>query len=920
MADVYGAFLGKYKKYTEIQELAIGVIAKGSNCIILAPTGAGKTEAAVLPVLDRIARSGNSSGIQLLYITPLRALNRDMIKRLESLCSEIDITVSVRHGDTMQSERGRQGRNPPMVMITTPETLQSILPTKTIGPHLKNISAVIVDEIHELYHSKRGAQLSLALERLEELAPGFQRIGISATVSDPGTVSGFLCGERPCEIAASRSVKEIRVSIELPRRHSGRVSLLAGKFALDNDALARLEAMADFIKGSKSTIIFANTRQVVEALGSRLLYLDGIDPFGGIGVHHSSLDKKERIEIENSFKEGRIKSIIATSSLELGIDIGNIDLVVQYGSPRQALRLVQRAGRSGHSERGRPHAAIIATGVMDAVEALAIARNVGSGRLERFSPSTNALDVLANQICGILLDKGQCGVGDIMRIVNRSFVYGGMPRPEVVRLLEFMNGQRMIGFDGETATAGGRTRMYYYGHLSVIPDSKRFLVKSAMDNRIISSLDEEFVVSNVEDNSVFITKGLPWRVLSIEDNVISVEPSPDLDAAVPDWSGEDIPVSRGVAQEVFRLIGRPSMLPEGGYLGRSAQSEIEDFSRNQQAAAQVGAGALVLEQAAEYKILHTGLGTQANDALSRIMAHELTSRLGRSVNMKSSPYLIFLELPATTDIIPVLKHISERPAESRLREAIPDTDLFRYKFVTVAKLFGIIDRDATVSKSMARRIIRLMAGTPVYNEAMRELMNEHFDIATLKEFLEGIRSGRTGIIPYASDSMSPISKMVLSSAYYTRELIMPVLPSDQIIESFSKFLLSKSMKLLCTYCGFHFSRKLSDLQAMQSIPCPSCASPLVAPYTDEYLEVVKKRSQGKKLGRRESEMMKDVMKQASLFDSYGGRAALALSTYGIGPTSAARVLMMLRKNDTMFYMDLIGAQKQFIKNRKYWSA
>ena len=184
MPDIYEMFLDRYKSYTEIQKVAIPIVSQKSNCLIVAPTGSGKTEAAVLSLLDAMAQNPGKDGIQVLYITPLRALNRDMLSRLESLCAAMRVSVAVRHGDTAQSERARQARKAPMLLITTPETLQSILPTKSMNGALHNIKAVVVDEMHELMYSKRGAQLSLALERLEEIAKGYQRIGISATIGD----------------------------------------------------------------------------------------------------------------------------------------------------------------------------------------------------------------------------------------------------------------------------------------------------------------------------------------------------------------------------------------------------------------------------------------------------------------------------------------------------------------------------------------------------------------------------------------------------------------------------------------------------------------------------------------------------------------------------------------------------------------
>ncbi|MGI0134179.1 MAG: helicase-related protein, partial [Candidatus Micrarchaeaceae archaeon] len=549
------------------------------------------------------------------------------------------------------------------------------------------------------------------------------------------------------------------------------------KFGLDNDAVARLDAIATLVSKSSSTLIFANTRQIVEALGSRLVYLNGMEQFGGIGVHHSSLDRDERIEMENRFKDGRIRSIIATSSLELGIDIGKIDLVIQYGSPRQALRLVQRVGRSGHTQKGVSKGTIIATNQIEALESIAVYQNALNTSFEKFGTQEGAIDVLANQICGVALDRQLMELGWLHSLLKRSYIYRNLRAEKLEELLKFMAKQRMVGFDGKTVTAGPRTRMYYYGHLSVIPDTKRFIVKNVVENRIISSLDERFVANNVDENSVFITKGLPWKVISIDKDVISVEPSMELEAAVPDWTGEDIPVSHETVQGVFSIFRDINGLRAVDYLDSGTKDALLKFVEKQKEHFLPSKAKLFVEQLESYKIIYTGLGTQANEALSRLLAHTLSLRLGRSINIKSSPYLVFMEVGKEADVKKLLMGISSDIVESRLLEAVTSTDLFRYRFVTVAKLFGIIDREAVVSKSVARRLLKIFEGTPVYEETIRELMRNYFNVPLVKRFFDRLHSGAMQLHVLDVDSISPLTNIILNSAYYTKELISPLTPN-----------------------------------------------------------------------------------------------------------------------------------------------
>ncbi|MGC8651890.1 MAG: DEAD/DEAH box helicase [Candidatus Micrarchaeia archaeon] len=897
--SVYDAFLGRYGRYTNIQKIAMPVVESGRHCILTAPTGSGKTEAAVLPLIEKAGLEGKE-GIKIIYITPLRALNRDMLSRLEWLCSEAGITIGVRHSDTTAKERSRQARNAPTLLVTTPETLQSVLPTKSFRNALRNVKAVVVDEVHELYYSKRGAQLSLGLERLEELAPGFQRIGLSATISDIELAKRFLCGTRECSVAGAALDRKLDIRIDMPESFDKKLEPLMDRFGLDKKALARLSSLVGLVKSSKSTLIFANTRQVVEAVGSRLMYIDSIEPFGGVGVHHGSLDKEERIGMEQDFKAGRIKALIATSSLELGIDIGSIDLVVQYGSPKQALRLVQRVGRSGHTLARTPRGVIIPTSEIDALESMAITKNVLEGKLEVLAPNVGALDVIANQVCGIALDKGSARIEEVHAILGRSYAYGHGSIERLRQLLEFMGRQRLVGFDGSTVTSGPRTRMYYYGHLSVIPDVQRFAVKNIIDNRIISSLDEKFVASDIDEGTVFITKGLPWKVVSIDESAISVEPSTEVEAAVPDWSGEDIPVSKQVVDTAFALLAQ-----SGALFARQG-----DFFTPVKST-------LFIEELGDACAIYTGLGTQANEALSRLVSYLISARYNKEVLSRSSPYMILVEATAEQSAS-ALKGISQKNIRALIEEAVRGSELFRYRFVTVAKLFGIIEKDATLSKSIANRIIRVLRNSPVYEETMRELIENYFDIGSVEELVRDLSSGQLRIEVVRKGKMSPLTDSIINSAYYTRELIAPRMQGDSLINSFTDSLLSKSMKFICTYCGFTFERKLSEIKDTE-IKCPSCGSPMVAPYSDAYAKIMGKKLQRRRLSRVEARTMGEMLSYADLISSYGGRAAVALSVYGVGLRTASRVLMMLKHEERSFFLDLIDAQKTFIRTKKYWS-
>ena len=386
--------------------------------LLVAPTGSGKTEAVLLPVFSKLIEQQNPErrGIRVLYITPLRALNRDMLKRLTVWAERLGIGVEVRHGDTEQKTRRMQAKKPPTMLVTTPETLQAILPGTQMRQHLRNVEVVVIDEVHDLASSKRGAQLSLALERLH-LVTGkeFQRIGLSATVGNPQEIAKYIAGtRRKITVIQASPEKSYRYNVENPSPTEADFEL-AGKLETSPEAAARIRRILELVDSHKSTLIFVNSRTVAEVLGHKLVQLHRDD----IAVHHGSISKEERVGIEDAFKNGQLKAIICTSTLELGIDIGSVDLVVQYMSPRQVNSLIQRVGRSGHSLDRASEGTIITVYPDDTLEALASIKNARDNLIEPVPMHQNALDVLSHQIAGVLMNLQEVSVDELARLLHR---------------------------------------------------------------------------------------------------------------------------------------------------------------------------------------------------------------------------------------------------------------------------------------------------------------------------------------------------------------------------------------------------------------------------------------------------------------------------------------------------------------------
>ena len=915
MPDIYQLFLEKFTTFTEIQKLAIPIIKEGKNCIISAPTGNGKTEAALLPVLENLGKNREAPGIRAIYVTPLRALNRDLEKRLVWLCGEMGISMASRHGDTTTTERSKQASAPPSLMITTPETLQNLFFSPRLRHSLQNIKTVIIDEAHELYYNKRGAQLAVALERIEEISGPFQRIGISANIGDPEKVSYFLFGKRPYEIIKVKTPKKLSIKIEMPTIPQRPHPEFAQAFSLDDKSLARIERISDLINTSGASIVFANTRQAVESLGSKLIYLNRLEGTNSIGIHHSSLDKQERIEIENTFKEGKLNAIIATSSLELGIDIGRVDHVIQYGSPKQPDRLIQRIGRGGHREGETSNGHIITSGILESAESASVASAAQSGILENKNIEDCPYDVMINQITAMILEHGKIKTEAVKRIFLRTSTFSNLKNEKFEEALKLGEDLHLFkAVEGELSISS-RTRKYFYGNISVIPDSPRFYVKEAVKNRIISTLDEKFVHSYLDQNSTFITKGTPWKVISIEENTIFVEQSQDLESAIPDWEGEDIPVSYEIARKTMNLLNYPSEVSDN--LDRNTLKALSVFSEQQRENFVFKEENVIIEELENYIIVYLPLGKLANEYLARIISGLIATSVHDRAYVKSTPYVILIDcrqlmkIPNMQKVFNTLINIDSETMKSFIEKS----ELFRYKFIQIAKLSGIIDKKAAITKNTANRIVEFYKGTLIYEETIRDLEKNYLDSHTVGNFLGKIRKGTITFETRTTES--PLTREILYQALNYREFLSAISPGKEEIAAFEEKFATKEVVILCTFCSLQFSHKI-NLSENTKLKCKRCGSTMLSIYEEAYVQALKKKQEGKKLSPADRQAYSNAISETGMISAYGDRAIVALLTYGVGTVTASRLLRMVRPDKDKFIKDLIEAQKTFIKNSKFW--
>ncbi|MFB6087692.1 MAG: DEAD/DEAH box helicase, partial [Haloarculaceae archaeon] len=462
---------------TEPQREAIAPLVDGENVLVVAPTGTGKTETAMLPVLDAL-EGEERFGIGALYITPLRALNRDMRERLDWWGERLDLDVQVRHGDTTDYQRQQQAEDPPDVLVTTPETLQAMLTGERLREALSAVEHVVVDEVHELAASKRGAQLTVGLERLRELADSFQRVGLSATVGR------FLTGDRGCEVVEIDVGSRLDVQVRSPEVRDVD-ERLAGELMTEPEFASHVRFIDELIDEHESVLVFVNTRQFAEALGSRFKELGT-----NIGVHHGSLAKESRIEVEDRFKSGELDALLCTSSMELGIDVGHVDHVVQYNSPRQVTRLLQRVGRAGHRRDLVSSGTVVTTNPADTLEALSIARRAQAGEVEPADIHHGSLDTVANQIAGLVMDFGEIRAMRAYEILTRAYPFRDLEEHEFKQVVRELAGNRVVWLDEDRDTVEKRsgTWQYFYHNLSMIPDEATYTVEDVASGREVGTL------------------------------------------------------------------------------------------------------------------------------------------------------------------------------------------------------------------------------------------------------------------------------------------------------------------------------------------------------------------------------------------------------------------------------------------------
>ncbi|MFC2143505.1 DEAD/DEAH box helicase [Candidatus Aenigmatarchaeota archaeon] len=926
------------------QKMGIPEIMKKKDVLILAPTGSGKTEVACLPIFDMILKNKNKA-ISALYINPLRSLSRDLLDRLFWWGDKLDLEIAVRYGDTTQMERKAQADKPPNVLITTPETLAAILIGKKMREHLKNVRYVVIDEIHEMVENKRGIQLSILLERLKNVTGNFQRIGISATVGDPKKVASFI--SKNAKIINAEGSKKYDISVELPKTQDDHKTISNDLYIADA-TVARMMRLRELIKTHKSVLTFTNTRETAEILSSRFR---SIDKELKQEVHHGSLSKESRISSEKKFKTEELKSLISTSSLELGIDIGSIDLVVQYLSPRQVSKFIQRVGRAGHGV-GQTSKGIILTDNGDVFESSVIARKAVSKEIEEIKIHDEALDVLATQIAGFALEEYDISANKVYEIIKNAYPYRNLTKEGFLKILKFLSSLRLLwpnpvykkdkktGKDSEeiidyTIRRSRRSWEYYFENLSTIPDTRQIRVISIVENEPIGSLDEEFVAEHGETGKTFVVKGRAWRVLRQDGIKLFVEPVDDIESAIPAWEGELIPVPYSTAKEVGELrriinekLSLAKKLDKDVYRKKVLGHLMNLYAIDKNSAEQMiktieeqrkffvpDDKSILIESYKDFVIVHACFGTKINNTIARYVSSILTAKTGISVNMKTDPYKIIFECKSTPEDIQSILLNADKLYDT-LRFSVERSSIFKQRFLHAARRFGVTSRKTRYDRIGINKVISQYKSSPVWNETLREVILDKMDIENTDRIINDIKTNEIKIS--IGVNLSPLGKGGLERQF--SEVMKPKRPQKEIFEAFKNRIMHTYIRLVCTSCA-DFSILKEAREVDEQPTCPKCQSGLIGiygKYKRTPLSVLKKAKDKKELKKEEKKGLEEIKRSGSLMITYGKKYAITQAGHGVGVETAARILARLPDSEEKLLKYIFEAERNFARTKQYW--
>jgi len=785
-------FFSKFKEFSPTQRYGVMNVWERKNTLISAPTGGTKTLTAFLAILNYLVGLAEKNELEdkvyATYNSPLKALSNDIAKNLIEPLAEInklaetkgiklqEIRVGLRTGDTTIAERAKMARKCPHIMVTTPETLAILLTSPKFVEKMRGVEFCIIDEIHAL-DNKRGVYLSLTLERLNEISAIWPvKIGLSATIEPLEEVAKFLVGngdDRVVEIANVQFTKKMDIALLTP-----------GDLIEDREVSSNLyKLLNDLIKEHKTTLIFTNTRAATERVVDNLKERFPTEYGDDIAAHHSSLSKTHRFDIEERLRDGKLRVVVCSTSLELGIDIGYIDLVIMLGSPKSSARAIQRLGRAGHKLHDTIKGRFIIMDRDDLVECSIIQKEIIERKINRVVFPKNCLDVLSQQIFGMAIYK-VWKVKELLDTIRGSYCYQNLTKEDFFSVISYLAGEYdleksnvygKIWYDKEKQEIGKRgklARVIYLTNIGTIPEESYIEVKIAPSGEHLGYIDEGFM-ERMKKGDVFVLGGQRHMYLYTRGMNLYVRVSVQKSPTIPSWFSEMLPLSFDSALEInrFRQLMREKFekkedkktmiefIMDYSYLDKDTAEAVYEYFNEQYRFSEIpDTKTITIERyhaEKNYLLVQSMYGRRVNDAISRALGWIMGSYGNRDVEMGISDNGFYFA-GESLNIEKALRELKPESLKTLLEEAISHTDILTRRFRHCASRSLMILRNykgksRSVGKQQVKShfllhaVKKISKDFPILREARREVLEDLMDINNAKQILEWIKLGRIKI-------------------------------------------------------------------------------------------------------------------------------------------------------------------------------
>ncbi len=809
-------FFDKFEDFSDSQLYGVMNVHERKNILISASTGSGKTLTSFLSILNYLVRLARKNELEdkiyCVYSSPLKALNNDIYVNLVRPLGEIyelaekrgielqKIRVGLRTGDTTPAEKAKMLKNPPHIFITTPESLAICLTTKKFIELFYGVEYVIIDEIHSL-GNKRGVYLNISLERLGELSNMVPvRIGLSATIAPLDVVANFLVGNgRDCLIAEVKGSKKIDIDI------------LTGVKDLINTDVDEIHSsmyglMDNLIQDHKTTVIFTNTRAATERVINHLKDMFPEKYIENIGAHHSSLSKEHRFEIEGKLRNGELKVVVTSTSLELGIDIGYIDLVILLGSPKSSARALQRIGRAGHKLHDTAKGRFLVLDRDDLVECCILNKECNEKKIDKINIPRNCLDVLSQQIYGMCIQK-IWDINKMFKLIKNSYCYEDLSREDFMSVISYLAGEydlehrnvyAKIWYDKETKQVGKRgklARVIYMTNIGTIPEESFVtIVIGSGEGRgnKVGMIDEPFL-EKMKPGDVFVLGGKKYQFMFTRGMKAYVKEGIRRNPTIPSWFSEQLPLSFDSALEIGKFrrmvndrfekkIGKEKIvefIKKYCYVDSKVAGNIYNYFYEQYRYAKIPHEKRILIEfykgEKNYVVFHSLYGRRINDVLSRALGYLMGQKVGRDIEIGINDngfYFSGENLP----IDEALKVLNEENLREVLEEAISKTEVLKRRFRhCAARSLMILRNYKGRTKSVGRQqmnsffllsaLNKISRDFPILKEARREVLEDLMDIENARLILGRIKDGKVKIDKIHTKLPSPFALNLVLQGY-----------------------------------------------------------------------------------------------------------------------------------------------------------